>query len=405
MFKVSGGSLALAVALVAAAMSAPLAVASGDGGPCSSTRDCGYLGDCVANRCVCDSGWGGIGCASLLLAPAPPNAGLRQNISSNWCGTILEGPNAGTWTMLSSDMSNCTLNVWLSGSQVIVATGASPMGPFTPTGALAVHSEAHNPQAVLAPDGTYLLFDSYGGPDGGCPSTANISTCKGGPMCPPKMPKAGGVASWVFHKADTPVGPWSPVHTTVDFPCYSENLTPSPAFLPDGSLLLVFHCDTAGNRSMGDLVLVRSPDWRTQPFARLGDVAWHVCGNGPANSTCVEPHPEDPFLFTRTSPRDGSLSLHIILHNTPRGIHLFSSDGGASFTLQQALGAGGVPVAPFVYEEVIEQVGSAAFTCQRRERPWLLLGGSHGAPTALVTAVQASSVHSGTFTHVQPIEA
>ena len=389
--------------LVFAAALLGVAAASGDGGPCTTSSDCGFLGDCVANRCVCDAGWGGVGCASLLLAPAPADAGLRQSASSSWCGTILAGPGSGTWTMLASDMSNCTLDVWLSGSQVIVAESASPLGPFLPTGERAIRAEAHNPQALRAPDGTYVLFDSYGGPDAGCSSTANLSTCTGGRACPPKMPKAGGVAPWLFHVATSPAGPWTPVHTTVDFPCFSENLTPSPAFLPDGSLLLAFHCDAGGARAMGDLVLVRSPAWRTQPFARVGDVAWRVCGNGAANATCVQPHPEDPFLFSRASPRDGRLSLHILLHNTPRGLHLFSDDGGATFALQQALGAGGAPLAPFVYEDVIQQVGGAALTCQRRERPWLLLD-ARGAPTALVTAVLASSEHAGTFTHVQPVE-
>ena len=394
-------TLTLLVALSSLAPSA-----SGDGGPCSSSRDCGYLGDCVADRCVCDAGWGGVGCASLLLAPAPPDAGLRQARSSSWCGTVLPGPGTSSWTMLSADMSNCTLDVWLSGSQVIIATGASPLGPFTPTGARAIAAEAHNPQAVRAPDGSYLLFDSYGGPDAGCPGTANLTSCAGGRMCRPKMPAAGGAAPFFFHTAPAPTGPWSPHATTVDYPCFSENLTPSPAFLPDGSLLLAFHCDAGGARAMGDLVLVRSPDWRSAPFARVGDVAWRVCGNGAANATCVQPHPEDPYLFVRASPRGGALSLHIILHNTPRGIHLFSDDGGRSFALQQALGADGAPLAPFVYEELVQQSDGSSFTCSRRERPWLLLGGGPrgDAPTALVTAVQAAAVHAGTFTHVQPIE-
>ena len=137
----------------------------------------------------------------------------------------------------------------------------------------------------------------------------------------------------------------------------------------------------------------------------MGDVAWRVCGNGPANDTCVQPHPEDPYLFVRASPRDGHQTLHIIMHNTPRGRHIFSDDGGRSFALQQALGAGGAPLAPFVYEETVAHTDGSNFTCGRRERPWLLLGGGPrgDAPTALVTAVQAPAVHAGTFTHVQPI--
>ena len=105
------------------------------------------------------------------------------------------------------------------------------------------------------------------------------------------------------------------------------------------------------------------------------------------------------------APRDGHQTLHIIMHNTPRGLHIFSDDGGRSFALQQALGAGGAPLAPFVYEETVAQTDGSNFTCGRRERPWLLLGGGPrgDAPTALGTAVQAPAVHAGTFTHVQPI--
>ena len=39
-----------------------------------------------------------------------------------------------------------------------------------PTGEVAVAGEAHNPQAVRAPDGTFLLMDSYNGV-----STANTA--------------------------------------------------------------------------------------------------------------------------------------------------------------------------------------------------------------------------------------
>jgi len=261
---------------------------------CATDEDCGLLGDCIASSCVCDVGWTGPNCATLSLLPAPVDAGLRQNTSSNWCGTILpHADSSSTFTMLSSDMHGCSLDVWLSGSQVIEAVSTTgPLGPYVPTGAVAVSAEAHNPQAIQTPDGTaWLLFDSYSGPDSGCPLTANYTTCKGGGMCPSKTPAAGGRHWWVFHTAATPAGPWTPVNTTVDFPCYSKNLTPTPAFAKNGSLFLVFHCDANVDHGMGDLVMVRSDAWATAPFERVNDAVWRVCGNNATGKACVQPHP------------------------------------------------------------------------------------------------------------------
>ena len=76
--------------------------------------------------------------------------------------------------------------------------------------------EAHNPQAIRAPDGMYLLMDSYNGPDAGCPNHVDYTTCKpvnctlgahgGGCGCPPKMPHNGtngGLGSFTFHVSST----------------------------------------------------------------------------------------------------------------------------------------------------------------------------------------------------------
>jgi hypothetical protein len=373
---------------------------------CAVDDDCGLLGDCVAGACACDAGWTGASCSTLALAPAPPDSGLRQANSSSWCGTLLPPTAArSAWTLLSSDMGGCGLGVWITGSRVIEALSPSPLGPFTPTGAVAVAAEAHNPQAIQTPDGDYLLFDSYGGPEAGCASRCNYTTCSGGSMCAPKMGKAGGAGRIIFHAAPSPAGPWAPRNLSIDYPCFSENLTPSPAFLPNGSLALVFHCDAGGARAMGDLVMVRSDDWRAGgAFVRVADVAWRVCGNsaagGAPGGVCAQPHPEDPFFFTRASRRTGELSFHVIMHNTPRGIHAYSRTG-ENFVLQQALDAGGVPLPPFVYDEVVRQTDGSSFTAARRERPWLLFDAQR-RPAALVTSMQAGVWHN-TFTHVQAV--
>ena len=199
---------------------------------CTVDADCGLLGDCVGGACVCDAGWVGSTCATLDLVPAPVDSGLRQRNSSNWCGAILRDPTDATlFHSLNADFGGCAngLGIWLVGSRVIRSTArGSPLGPYTPAwgsdgGAeVVVAAEAHNPQAVRAPDGTYLLFDSYAGPDADCPLEANYTTCHGlpgGGMCTPKMSRTGGPGWIVFHAAPAPTGPWVAINATIDYPC------------------------------------------------------------------------------------------------------------------------------------------------------------------------------------------
>jgi len=380
----------------------PLALARGALAACSSSADCSHLGECnvQSGLCQCDAGWTGATCASLDLLPAPVDAGLRQANSSNWCGALLRDPaDAGLFHLLSSDFGGCRggLNIWLTGSRVIRATAASPVGPFTPAwgagGAeVAVAGEAHNPQAVRAPDGTYLLFDSYGGPDAGCPLEANYSTCRGvGSPCAPKMPPGGGPGNITFHVAATPAGPWSPVTAEIDYPCYSKNLTPSPFFHPNGTLFIVLHCDEDKTHNMCDLTMVRAATWRG-PFARVNDRVWDATG--------VAPHPEDPFAWTRTG-ASGQVSFHVVLHNTPRGVHLISTDG-LTFTMQQPLDVHREPVGPFIFTENVTQADGTTFRAGRRERPFLLFDEGTTRPRALVTSMQAP-VWPVVFTHIQGV--
>ena len=373
---------------------------------CETDEDCGLLGDCVSSVCICAPGWAGTTCATLALAPSPPNSGLRQTNSSNWCGTILRDlSDPSLYHMLNADFGGCRdgLGIWLEGSRIIRSTShGSPVGPYTPVWStgdaeVVVAAEAHNPQAIVAPDGEHLLFDSYGGPDASCPLEANYTSCHAlpnGGMCHPKMSHGGAGPGWmVFHAASSPTGPWHPVNVSMDYPCFSDNLTPSPSFHPNGTLFLVFHCDSDGSHSsMGDLVMVRADTYRG-PFTRVNDKIWSVAGVGP--------HPEAPFFFIHTSPRTGKISFHVILHNRPRGIHLFSQDG-LTMKLQQEL-LGTEPQAPFVYNETIVQSDGSQFTADRRERPWLLFA-PHTAsrPEVLVTSMQ-SSVWPQVFTHAQGV--
>lgn len=356
---------------------------------CSSEQDCNHLGRCESDRCVCSPGWTGITCTTLDLQPTPPRAGLRQGNSSNWCGTLSADPtDPGLFHMWSSDMHGCSLQIWGSGSQILHAVARDPLGPYT-AAEVAVAAEAHNPQLIRAPDGTLLLMDSYGGPQAGCPNTCDYANCHAGSMCPGKGP---GEGNFTFHVATLPQGPWRPHTVRMPYPCYSRNLTPSPRFHPNGTLYIVFHCDQDSTHVMGDLVMVSAPGWQG-PYSMVngGAAVWRATG--------VQPHPEDPFLFFHTSPVSGLVTFHIIMHNTPRGIHVYSADG-LNFTLTQPL-VKGYPQPPFVYNETVLQTDGTSFSAKRRERPWLLLD-SDNNPSVLVTAMQAA-VWPNTFTHAQPI--
>ena len=68
------------------------------------------------------------------------------------------------------------------------------VGPYIPVKGsafggkqVAVAGEAHNPQAIRAPDGTFLLMDSYNGPDAGCSTNITYSNCKFKNGPPPGM--------------------------------------------------------------------------------------------------------------------------------------------------------------------------------------------------------------------------
>ncbi len=160
---------------------------------------------------------------------------------------------------------------------------------------------------------------------------------------------------------------------------------------------MVFHCDSDSAHKMCDLTAVRSeappssPSW-LGPFVRVNDRIWDSTGTGP--------HPEDPFFWIRQSPRTGQLSYHIIMHNTPVGIHVFSEDG-LTYTLQQSR-TGGLPQPPFVYPSDIVQADGTNFTAGRRERPWLLFAPGTTQPQLLVTSMQAH-VWPVVFTHAQEV--
>ena len=116
----------------------------------------------------------------------------------------------------------------------------------------------------------------------------------------------------------------------------------------------------------------------------------------------VGPHPEDPFFWVASN--GGSISFHLVLHDTPRGVHFFSRDG-LEWRLQQKLDGGdqgGKPLPPFFFDEVVRYQDGTNATVGRRERPWMLFN-ADGSPRALVTSMHGGNrkADAATWTMVQ----
>ena len=286
---------------------------------CLTDADCSYTGACTDSVCTCDSGWTTPSCAVLDLLPLPANnsSSFYQPDTSSWCGTVIADPVAPLFHLYASEMTgHCPLGIWRSGSQVVHATAATATGPYSRR-EVVIAPEAHNPNVIRARDGTYILYDSYGGCSG---AATNYSTCKSTAYCPCV---AAGPGNFTFHSAPAPTGPWTAHTVPVDYPCHSCNLTPAPMVHANGSIFLLLHCDVDATHAVCDLTMLRADDWRG-PYVTLkgGASVW--------NASQSPGHPEDPFMWTQRG------HVHALLHNGKRAVHLVSGDGGLSFSTLNA---------------------------------------------------------------------
>ena len=142
---------------------------------------------------------------------------------------------AGTYHGYMTEIANgCPLGDYSRASQVAHMTAPSPLGPWSREG-IALAGFAHNPQAVMAPNGSVLLFHIGKELAPGCllqcanSTTTNSNTTRGGggsssggggpgPSCP-GMPHATSVAV-----ADSFGGPW----TRFPFILGSKPTNPAP---------------------------------------------------------------------------------------------------------------------------------------------------------------------------------
>ena len=268
---------------------------------CTANEDCSLNGLCTGGACKCDTPWVGERCQTLQLAPG--NVG-KDGIplcayhgdgpnSTSWGGSVLHAPEDGKYYMWAASMvNNCTLDDWMTNSEVVLAVSQSPLGPFEKVKTI-VPPWAHNPQAIRAPDNTsksghvYVLFtlgdgQTYHGapkncgphppppppppPAPPCAPNACGPECYGcpwvaNPCSTPPAPGAGYThcitANFTIFYAETADGEYS-THTAqiLDWPVHSRgrpwdygpfgNWNPAPLVHPNGSIYLLDHTGQIG---------------------------------------------------------------------------------------------------------------------------------------------------------------
>lgn len=201
---------------------------------CNGMLDCSLNGDCVANRCVCYTGWTGSSCAVLLLEPAVHGEGLfgLNSSSSSWGNMVQHwpttGPRAGDgrWYMAADVMDHsCGMHSYGANSRCVMARADNASGPYEVIGGV-LDAFCHGSSLARDPLSGRWIHGHLG--DG----------CGGEPTCPSGDPRgclqcSGGVttsAAWghgAVHVpcsntsslrnvstaliADSPLGPWRPV--------------------------------------------------------------------------------------------------------------------------------------------------------------------------------------------------
>lgn len=201
--------------------------------PMTTPPPCSLNG--VGSPCVCDEGWTGVNCGQLDLLPAPPlasqvtalSATTTSNAAANstWGISVVGPDKAGLYHGYMTEIANhCPLGDYGVASQVAHMTATHPLGPWSRKG-IALKgfvslrppccvsstrpqrqrcAQAHNPQAVMAPNGSILLFHIGKELEPNClKNCATDTPTSPGAQCP-RLSHAASVAV-----ADSFDGPWT----------------------------------------------------------------------------------------------------------------------------------------------------------------------------------------------------
>ena len=388
----------LPLVLLAASASAASASSASTSAACTRDEDCSLNGVCDAasGACACDAEWVGDACHTLNLLPprtlaaAYPPPALAHNTTS-WGGSVLNV--SGTYHMYAAVMSNaCGMTTWTTNSFIQHAVSNTPEGPYEPR-EVVMPPFAHNPTALRAPDGTYLIYHiGCGTPVGGAPPCTDCAGGKSGKSChgPGEMVACDDRTTNILHAA-SPDGPWGQLNApfvksaTMGTPYQIDN--PTVSFFPNGSLLMLGRGGNLRKESQSDGVIT-APGWR-------GPYTMHTAMN--AGSGGAGPDIEDPFVW---SDRRGH--FHALFHkftdeHPNSGGHGFSRDGFA-WTLSDRP----------AYTTDVTTADGAVHAFNRRERPHLMLDAATGTrPVMLFSTLTqwsdsgANDGHDNAFTHAQ----
>ena len=328
---------------------------------CTSGSDCSLNGRCEDNACVCNKGYSGPRCGSFKVAPTPAGSGYQLSDEdghiSTWGGAVLS--HNGTYYIVASEMENhCGMWAWVVNSRISVGSTTSLAEPFQRR-ILLEPVFAHEPTAIQAPDGTYVMwYASYNR------SFAPCTDCKDGQTgdCP-------GPTTPMFYTemrtAKHPLGPWSDPVRVIDSAPRDTDTNFAGVVLPDGGVVGMSRRPKDGGSRMH---LVTSDDYTNGTSYVEG--AAHLFPEVPVW------YLEDPFLW-----RDCEGNFHAVFHrlmpNGPSGmdgVHAFSTDG-TSWVF------GGL-----AFNDVVSFDNGTNKTFHTRERPHVVLDPKDGCTVLAITS-------------------
>ena len=234
-----------------------------------------------------------------LQPAAPPAEQAYHNRSlSSWGGNVVKAADGTYHGFFAAMTEGCNLGAWTSNSEVIHTIADSPTGPFRFQD-VALMPWHHNPQVLLHPDGTWLLY-TIG--TVGVPAAHN---CRKGEESEARSrsrtlgPSTGEYVQ--CHHSRSPSGPWTFLNVSGD-PANpgifgggqtsnnDHGTNPTPVVLENGTVVIGAH------DNVGFYVQV-APSWRG-PFRRVPGHLFVFEGNKSHAVINEKDYVfEDPFLW------------------------------------------------------------------------------------------------------------
>eukprot|EP00040_Diaphanoeca_grandis_P041741 m.263398 g.263398 ORF g.263398 m.263398 type:complete len:226 (-) comp50329_c0_seq1:706-1383(-) len=107
-----------------------------DTGSCTMDLNCSLNGECREGVCLCDDGWGGLGCATMQLLPVsfPQGYGMQRSlqadVNTSWGGNVIQS--GGKFHMFVNAIANqCLLGAWMVNSRIDHVISDTVTGPYT----------------------------------------------------------------------------------------------------------------------------------------------------------------------------------------------------------------------------------------------------------------------------------